>query len=278
MKDSKEKKGLDLQWKILIGIIGGIILGIIFNNLVGPGVTTGPIYTLKIFFKYGGDIFIRLLRMMIVPLVFASLFMAVANLGDIRELGKIGGKTVAYYMATTALAVLLGIILVNIIHPGQGIDREALSAMNIVTEVPDKVSKQGVGDKSSAIIIIDTLVNMIPKNPAEALATGDVLQIIFFTIFFAIMAAMVGRRVRDLDQGDQRDGFDYATGGDGGHVDRALLHLFIGHCDLYGSGRGGSQSACKICRHRLVGSAYSCSYYPSNPGAGYRTLQPHPLV
>ena len=75
--------------------------------------------------------------MMYLP-VFASLFMAVANLGDIRELGKIGGKTVAYYMATTALAVLLGIILVNIIHPGQGIDREVLSAMNIVTEVPDR--------------------------------------------------------------------------------------------------------------------------------------------
>ena len=167
-------------------------MGIIFNNLIGPGVTTGPVYALKIFFKYGGDIFIRLLRMMIVPLVFASLFMAVVNLGDIRDLGKIGGKTVAYYMATTALAVLLGIILVNIIHPGQGIDREALSALNIVTEVPDKVSSQGVGDKSSAVIIIDTLVNMIPKNPVEAMATGDVLQIIFFTIFFAIMAAMVG--------------------------------------------------------------------------------------
>ena len=192
MKDPKEKKGLDLQWKILIGIVGGIVLGIIFNNLVGPGVTTGPVFALKIFFKYGGDIFIRLLRMMIVPLVFASIFMAVVNLGDIRDLGKIGGKTVAYYMATTALAVLLGIILVNIIHPGQGIDKEALSALNIVTEVPDKVSKQGVGDRSSAVIIVDTLVNMIPKNPAEAMATGDILQIIFFTIFFAIMAAMVG--------------------------------------------------------------------------------------
>jgi proton glutamate symport protein len=200
MKNSKEKKGLDLQWKILIGIIGGIVLGIILNNLAGAGVTSGPVYTLKIFFKYGGDIFIRLLRMMIVPLVFASLFMAVVNLGDIRELGKIGGKTVAYYMATTAMAVLLGIILVNIIHPGQGIDREALSAMNIVTEVPDKVSQQGVGDRSSAVIIIDTLVNMIPKNPAEAMATGDVLQIIFFTIFFAIMAAMVGGESETLTQ------------------------------------------------------------------------------
>ena len=189
----KKKKGLDLQWKILIGIVAGIVLGITYNKLFGPGVTSGPIYVQKVFFGYAGDIFIRLLRMMIVPLVFASIFTAVVNLGDVRELGKIGGKTVAYYMLTTALAVLIGLILVNIIHPGKGIDKEALAALNITAEVPEKVSDQGVGERSATIIIIDTLVNMIPKNPAGAMAKGDVLQIIFFTIFFAIMAAMVGR-------------------------------------------------------------------------------------
>lgn len=198
MGETKKKKGLDLQWKILIGIVAGISLGIFFNSVYGAGISSGPIYILKMVFKYGGDIFIRLLRMMIVPLVFASIFTAVVNLGDIRALGRLGGKTVAYYMATTALAVLIGIILVNVIHPGRGIDQEALSALNIGTEVPAKVSKQGVGDKSSALIIVDTLVNMIPKNPAAAFAKGDVLQIIFFTIFFAIMAAVVGRESEPL--------------------------------------------------------------------------------
>lgn len=193
MEAKKKKKGLDLQWKILIGIVAGIALGIAFNALLGPGVSSGPVYTLKVFFKYGGDIFIRLLRMMIVPLVFASIFMAVVNLGDIRELGKIGGKTVAYYMATTCLAVLIGLVLVNIIHPGQGIDKQALSALNITTEVPQNVTSQGVGEKSSTMIIVDTLVDMIPTNPAGAMAEGNILQIIFFTIFFAIMAAVVGR-------------------------------------------------------------------------------------
>ena len=72
--------------------------------------------------------------------------------------------------------------------------------MNIAAEVPEKVSKQGVGERSAAIIIIDTLVNMIPKNPAGAMAKGDVLQIIFFTIFFAIMAAMVGRESDTLSK------------------------------------------------------------------------------
>lgn len=188
-----ESKGLDLQWKILIGIVAGIVLGSVLNATVGPGVTSGPVYVLKTIFQYGGDIFIRLLRMLIVPLVFASIFSAVYNLGDIRELGKIGGKTVAYYMATTALAVLMGIILVNIIHPGIGMDKEALAQLNITTEVPEKVSDQGVGERSAVLIIVDTLVNMIPKNPAESMASGDILQVIFFAIFFAIVASIVGR-------------------------------------------------------------------------------------
>jgi Na+/H+-dicarboxylate symporter len=198
MTEAKKKKGLDLQWKILIGIVGGIALGIGINMAMGPGITSGPLFIMKTVFKYGGDVFIRLLRMLIVPLVFASIYMAVANLGDVRTLGKIGGKTIGYYMLTTALAVLAGLVVVNIINPGMGIDKEALSALNITTEVPAKVSKQGVGDRSAVFIIIDTFVNMIPKNPAAAFAKGNVLQIIFFTIFLAVFGAIVGREVEPL--------------------------------------------------------------------------------
>ena len=189
----KQSKGLDLQWKILIGIVAGIGIGMGINMAMGAGITSGPLYIMKTVFQYGGDIFIRLLRMLIVPLVFASIFMAVANLGDVRELGKIGSKTVGYYMLTTALAVLVGLIVVNLIDPGVGIDKDALAALNIGTEVPDKVSSQGVGERSATLIIVDTFVNMIPKNAAEAFATGDILQIIFFTIFLAIMASTIGR-------------------------------------------------------------------------------------
>ncbi len=190
---AEKKKGLDLQWKILIGIVLGIGLGIGINMAAGPGVTSGPIYITKVIFKYGGDIFIRLLRMLIVPLVFASIYMAVANLGDVRTLGKIGGRTIGYYMLTTALAVLAGLIVVNMINPGIGIDKQALAALNIGSGVPAKVSSQGVGDKSAIIIIIDTFVNMIPKNAAAAFAKGNVLQIIFFTMFLGIMSSIVGR-------------------------------------------------------------------------------------
>ncbi|BBO84961.1 ethanolamine utilization protein EutD [Desulfosarcina ovata subsp. sediminis] len=194
----KQSKGLDLQWKILIGIVAGIGIGMGINMAMGAGITSGPLYVMKTVFQYGGDIFIRLLRMLIVPLVFASIFMAVANLGDVRALGKIGGKTVGYYMLTTALAVLVGLIVVNMIDPGIGIDKDALAALNIGTEVPDKVSRQGVGERNAALIIVDTFVNMIPKNAAAAFATGDILQIIFFTIFLAIMASTIGRDSEEL--------------------------------------------------------------------------------
>lgn len=189
----KQSKGLDLQWQILIGIIAGIGIGMGINMAMGAGITSGPLFVMKTVFQYGGDIFIRLLRMLIVPLVFASIFMAVANLGDVRTLGKIGGKTVGYYMLTTALAVLVGLIVVNMINPGIGIDKDALAALNIGTEVPEKVSSQGVGERSAILIIVDTFVNMIPKNAAAAFATGDILQIIFFSIFLATMASTIGR-------------------------------------------------------------------------------------
>ena len=148
MEQKKGNKGLDLQWKILIGIGAGILWGLIFNKTMGPAVESGPVFVLKVFFKYGGDIFVHLLIMLIVPLVFASLFMAITNLGDIRKLGKIGSETVIYYLVTTALAVLLGIVLVNYIHPGAGIDKETLANLNISTSVPEKVYERGVGERS----------------------------------------------------------------------------------------------------------------------------------
>ena len=190
---TKKRKGLDLQWKILIGIVLGIALGLFINVTYGAGVESGPIYILKTIFKYGGDIFIRLLRMLIIPLVFASIFMAIVNLGDVRALGKLGGKTVGFYFLTTALAVAAGLLVVNLFNPGLGIDKEALSALGIGTEVPGKVEGAGVGEKSPVIIIIDTFVNMIPKNAAAAFASGNILQVIFFTIFLAIMASIVGK-------------------------------------------------------------------------------------
>lgn len=191
-------KTLDLQWKILTGIVAGLILGLTLNRYIGPGVSSGPFYLLKVTFGYGGDIFIRMLRMTIIPLVFASIFMSIVNLGNVRQLKRIGAVTVSYYLATTALAVLVGMLLVNWIHPGRGIDAATMESMNIERLVPEAVSSQGVGEKSALIIILDELVDMIPKNPIEAMAKGDILQVIFYTIFLAIITASIGKEVEPL--------------------------------------------------------------------------------
>ena len=194
------KKKLDLQWQIFIGIVLGLILGISVNTCYGSEYNEGWVGAVKILFGYGGDIFLRLLRMLIIPLVASSIFMAVVNLGNIRELGKVGGKTVAYYMVTTCLAVLAGLVVVNIIHPGQGFDQEHLDSLFSHSGVPDAVINQGVGSRHASLIIGDTLVGMIPKNPIQALAKGDILQVIFFTLFFAVIATTVERHTENLVQ------------------------------------------------------------------------------
>ncbi|NQT24588.1 dicarboxylate/amino acid:cation symporter [candidate division KSB1 bacterium] len=191
-------KSLDMQWKILIAIVLGLTLGLTLNQTVGPNVQEGPFFILKTLFQYGGDIFIRLLRMTIIPLVFASIFMSIVNLGNIRKLKRIGSVTVVYYLTTTALAVLVGMLLVNWIHPGRGIDPAAIEAMQIESVVPESVAAQGVGERSSLLIILDQLVDMIPKNPIQAMAKGNILQLIFYTIFFALIAATLGKEVEPV--------------------------------------------------------------------------------
>lgn len=192
-----KKKRLDLQWRILIGIVTGIISGLLLNVFGGsiPDAVTETIQTL---FSYGGDIFLRLLRMVIVPLVFSSIFMAVIRLGNIKELGKIGIYTIVYYFATTAFAVLLGLILVNIIHPGQGIDPELLTNLNISKGIPEQVATVQVGERSVVFIILDTLVDIIPKNVFASFGSANILQIIFFSLFLALVTGLIGEKENPL--------------------------------------------------------------------------------
>ncbi len=194
MKLLAQFKRLDLQWQILIAIVLGLIVGLILNLSVENVEEIPALNGMRVLFQYGGNIFVRLLRMTIIPLVFASIFMSIVQLGDIRKLKRIGTSTLIYYMITTALAVLVGMILVNWIHPGQGMDEATLAKLHQTASIPEHVTAQGVGEKSSLIIIIDTLVNMIPINPIRAMAEGDVLQVIFFTIFLAVIAALVGKK------------------------------------------------------------------------------------
>ncbi|MBT7610222.1 MAG: dicarboxylate/amino acid:cation symporter [Bacteriovoracaceae bacterium] len=172
MHDSNKK---DAQ-RILISMVLGLIIGLILfytNNgdLVG-------------YIKPLGTVFIKLLKMIIVPLVFASIFMSMINLGTPEALGSMGRKAVGYYFVTTAIAVFFGLIFVNLINPGVGADLGAEGLNNLSGNMAQRVSDQGGLFQT----VVGVLVDAVPSNPAGAMANSKVLQIIVFAIMMGIVA------------------------------------------------------------------------------------------
>ncbi|MCP5051924.1 MAG: dicarboxylate/amino acid:cation symporter [bacterium] len=156
---------MKLHWQILIAMIIGTIIGVIFQSIY-HGKPEGAVYSVLVSM---GTIFIRLLRMVIVPLVLTSIITGVASLGSGKSIGRLGGKTLLYYMATSMIAVMIGLFFANVLQPGVG--------ANIpVGETVDTSALQ-TPDSPAEI-----LIRMIPTNPVEAMATGDMLGIIFFAI------------------------------------------------------------------------------------------------
>jgi len=125
-----------------------------------------------------GDLFLRLIRMIIVPLVFSSLVVGAAGVGDVRKLGRIGGKTIVFFLVTTAIAVMIGLLLGNVIAPGVG-----LSLPVDVEEVEAKTAPS----------IIDTLLEIVPNNPFVAFSEMNMLQIIAFALFVGIGITLAGK-------------------------------------------------------------------------------------
>jgi proton glutamate symport protein len=191
-------KKLDLQWKILISIAAGLVAGMILNRIQSG--TEFSFASIRAVLQLGGDVFIRLLSMLIVPLVFCSIYMSIVRLGTFQELKKIGAVTGLYYLLTTALAVLVGMMLVNIIHPGLGIDSATVEKLKQNMAVPERIIEEGVDKKNAVMIILETFVRMIPANPIAAMAQADILQVIFFTLVIAVISAMVGKQSAPLVQ------------------------------------------------------------------------------
>ncbi len=172
---------LQLYTKILIGLILGIIVGIVANQ---SGIT--PFFSTYI--KPFGTAFIRLISMVVVPLVFASLFVGTASLNDIRKLGRIGGKTIAYYLCTTAIAIIIGLLLANIFKPGSGLTKATQDQLlanysaEAQTKIDTALKKPGIAE---------TLIDIIPTNPIRSLAEGEMLQIIFFALILGIAITLL---------------------------------------------------------------------------------------
>ncbi|MCM1172531.1 MAG: dicarboxylate/amino acid:cation symporter [Clostridium sp.] len=177
--ESKKRKKMGLTTKIFVGLIGGLILGVVLNLWVPNSYFRDTILVDGIFYVVGNG-FIRLMKMLVVPLVFCSLVCGSSAIGDTKALGKVGGKTIIFYLVTTALAVTVAIGVASIIRPGVGLDMSMIETGEVT-----------VAEKVSAA---DTILNIIPENPIGALADGTMLQIILFALLVGILLAKMGER------------------------------------------------------------------------------------
>lgn len=177
LNQDKEKKHFSLTSLIFLSLIAGALTGIVFHYLVPAGYVRDTLFIDGIFYVLGQG-FLRLMQMLVVPLVFSSLICGSAAVGDTATLGKIGLKTMVFYLATTALAITMAIVVGGVINPGTGLDTAHIKAEDISV--------------SETVSIQETILNVIPKNPIASLADGDMLPIIIFAIFIGIILAKLG--------------------------------------------------------------------------------------
>jgi len=181
-----------LHTKIMIGLFGGATVGVLANAAAtgatwagGNGIANEPMTKLVGWLGTNiagpvGQIFLRMLLMTIVPLVFASLTLGVAGLGDIRKIGRVGVRTIAYFLVSTAISATIGLILVNLVRPGAGLDAGIREQLMTTYRSQAQGLQAGGGGKFG----IDMFVNIVPRNPIQAAASLDMLGIIFFSLVF----------------------------------------------------------------------------------------------
>lgn len=183
------KRRLPLHTRILIGGLLGAVAGILAHLALATeaGIDPGLERFIRLVTAPIGQIFLRLLFMLVVPLIFSALILGVVEMGDPRRLGRIGLKTLLYTVLVSAVAVLIGVTLVNVLEPGAGISPELKARLT-----------QGAGERASALTSaaapktgIDLLVQIVPNNPIKSAAEGDMLGVMFFSLLMGIGLAIV---------------------------------------------------------------------------------------
>lgn len=173
MKNSKR-----LTLHIFIALIAGILFGWLL-----------PQYAVKM--QPLGDLFLRMVKMIIAPLIFATVVVGIAGHGNVKNLGKIGLKTIVYFEIATTIALILGLVMANVLKPGAGFNIDtSLISMATVESMKD-VSTQSVN-------FAQMLIHTVPESVIEAMAKGDLLQIVVFAIFFALAVCAVGQKARPV--------------------------------------------------------------------------------
>ena len=189
---------LKLHWQILIALLLAVIAGQL-SGMEGAilGIRFFDIYT------FLGTIFMNALKMLIVPLVFSSIITGIAGIGDSGAMGRLGGKTLLYYLFTSLLAIMLGLTLVNVVSPGivNGEPASEVVALSeeSTAEIASRVEGRGAGD------VVDIFVRMVPTNVVAAAAEGRMLGLIFFSLLFGYFMTRVagspGQMLKDFWQG-----------------------------------------------------------------------------
>ncbi|MEL6857519.1 MAG: dicarboxylate/amino acid:cation symporter [Pseudomonadota bacterium] len=175
---------IDLWKRVIAALILGMALGL--GLRYGMGADAGGAFA-ETWISWAGDLFLRLIRMLIVPLVFFTLVSGIIAMGDPKRLGSLGIRAIGTYFGTTAIAVTLGLIMATIFQPGASLSPETFA--NADTSRMESVAERA--DQAGGIV--DRLLNIVPTNPVDALATGNILQIIFFAIMFGVGILMAGK-------------------------------------------------------------------------------------
>lgn len=172
-----KKVKISLAWQIFIGLILGIIVGAVFFGNPNIEKYLQPI----------GDIFLRLIKMIVIPIVISSIIVGVAGVGDIKKLGKLGGKTILYFEIITTIALLVGLLAANVFQPGKGVDMQSIEQTDIsqYQETTKETEEHG---------LIDTVVQIVPENLFADIVEGDMLAIIFFSVMFGLGIAAIGEK------------------------------------------------------------------------------------
>ena len=176
----KTKKKIGLSTQIFIALLIGALFGVVIHYWIPSSYIKDTVIVEGVLYVVGQG-FIRLMQMLVVPLVFCSLICGSMAIGDTKTLGKVGVKTIGFYLVTTPLAVCVALGSALLINPGRGLDMDA-------------VQKGTVSSTTEATSLVDTLLNIIPKNPVQSMANGDMLPIIVFALFVGIMLAKLGTR------------------------------------------------------------------------------------
>ncbi|KIC03262.1 dicarboxylate/amino acid:cation symporter [Flavobacterium sp. JRM] len=173
-----------LTGQILIAMFLGATLGIILHNYISHDAAVE--FSNKI--KMLATIFIRLVQMIISPLVFTTLVVGIAKLGDIKTVGRIGGKALAWFFTASFISLLIGLFYINILQPGVGLKLDHVD-MSAATEVTGK---------TQSLSFENFIAHIVPKSIFEAMATNEILQIVIFSIFFGLAAASLGTSVKPV--------------------------------------------------------------------------------